>query len=428
VNQLVRKARLPCSSKLIKDGDVGVGQSEWLTTKGNMHLKQFRSWDRSKVYTYALYWGIFIMVMFVIVTEFTTVFLSWLITKTKPLGILVVTFIMVGVGLLMFLLPPVPGVPVYIALGIVIPAAGIDTFGLAGSIFYCLGVSLVLKLAASAMQQKLIGESMSRFVSVRQLVAINSDVIRSMNLILSESGITLPKVAILVGGPDWPTSVLCGIMKLGLCQILIGTLPVVALIAPTMMTGTCLYLASVRTEDNTIQYHWAATVGAVCVIMTGVVGLCSFLSAAYYLQNTTTTKAEELSKLPYDKEVQEADEKDAHRLQVYAEVTQWERVPLLVKWTLTLAVATMSAGCYMVLLLSTHCFAEYELTYTIQDHLEGNVFNFVKPLGWVSIGLFVFASILLSVFNLWANRKAKKVLSQPEDTGQNLSRRISFTL
>ncbi len=52
-----------------------------------------------------------------------------MIEKTSTLGLATVTAIMAGVGVLMFLLPPVPGVPVYLTLGIVLPAQGHEALG-----------------------------------------------------------------------------------------------------------------------------------------------------------------------------------------------------------------------------------------------------------------------------------------------------------
>lgn len=51
---------------------------------------------------------------------------------------------------------------------------------------------------------------MRNSAKIRQLVQINSEGIRAMRLILSEKNTSVRKSAILVGGPDWPTSVLCG--------------------------------------------------------------------------------------------------------------------------------------------------------------------------------------------------------------------------
>ena len=52
-----------------------------------------------------------------------------MIDKTADYGLAAVTAIMVGVGVMMFLLPPVPGVPVYMTLGIVLPAQGHGSLG-----------------------------------------------------------------------------------------------------------------------------------------------------------------------------------------------------------------------------------------------------------------------------------------------------------
>jgi hypothetical protein len=43
-------------------------------------------------------------------------------------------------------------------------------------------------------------------------------------------GVTLAKVSILIGGPDWATAVLTGILELNVFAMLLGTLPVVLLV------------------------------------------------------------------------------------------------------------------------------------------------------------------------------------------------------
>ena len=72
-----------------------------------------------------------------------------------------------------------------------------------GSIAYSVAIGLVLKLFSSALQQKMIGENLSRYVTVRQFVSVNSTVMKAMRLVLSQEGLSIPKVAILIGGPDW---------------------------------------------------------------------------------------------------------------------------------------------------------------------------------------------------------------------------------
>ena len=80
---------------------------------------------------------------------------------------------------------------------------------------------------------------MGRFVSVRRAVDINSTFMRVLRIHLSQRRVmTAAKVAILVGGPDWPTSVTVGILRLPLIPILIGTLPVSLLVVPLSLCGS----------------------------------------------------------------------------------------------------------------------------------------------------------------------------------------------
>ena len=201
INQLVRRTHLnPCSQP-----DIAANSSETnpgiVTVRTKKHLTKMRNWNRSLVFTYAIYWGIAYVVMQIFVSQMTVVFLSWMIEETATMGLAPVTLIMMGVGATMFLLPPVPGVPVYFTLGIVLTAQGKDALGYTGSIFYSTAIGLILKLLASAMQQKMIGENLSRFVTIRQLVGINSILMKAMRLVLSKNGLDVAKVAVLIGGP-----------------------------------------------------------------------------------------------------------------------------------------------------------------------------------------------------------------------------------
>ena len=76
------------------------------------------------------------------------------------------------------------------------------------SVLYSTAVGTGLKLFSSALQQKLIGENLSRFVKIRQFVGINSPLMKAMRLVVGQSGIRVAKVAVLIGGPDWPVSIL----------------------------------------------------------------------------------------------------------------------------------------------------------------------------------------------------------------------------
>ena len=175
--------------------------------------------------------------MTVLITKFTYLFLAWLKVEVKSMDLSSVTFIMVVVGILMFMFPPIPGVPIYFTSGIILVAAGERTLGIIWAIVYTCAFNLILKLLACTVQQKCIGVPLRRNVKIRQTVGINTPLIRTIKLVLSKKGYSTVKVATLVGGPDWPTSVLCGILDLPILPILVGTLPVIIIIVPTVLSG-----------------------------------------------------------------------------------------------------------------------------------------------------------------------------------------------
>jgi len=389
----------------------------WLTVEGRTLLKEFYSWDRANVYSLAVYWGVaFITLIFV--SRFTILFLSWLINETMDMSLGVVTCIMVGAGVLMFLLPPVPGAPIYLTMGIIVIPVGSANLGLVWSIVYAIGISLLLKLLATALQQKMIGGLLQNQVGIRQLVGVNTDLIKAMKLLLEDPGIGLPKVSILCGGPDWPTSVLCGIMDLSLLPILIGTLPVITLVVPTVLTGSFIYMAQMQDDSGSPLYAWAevgATLNAAiaAIFLFGNMGL-----AAYYVERTISSRADELAKIEIDQEVKDKDDAEESFRLAYTEVTNWEVVPFVMKTTLFLAVMCMIISCYTVQLFQLDCFVPYQLTDTIEEELGGNWKNLVKPVGCVSLLLFTISVILFLAFYQWAKTKATAKCEADETTNE----------
>lgn len=383
------------------DGNDGI-----VTVEAQRLLNWAQSWDRrSRVFTFAVYWGIAFVVMNVIIAQFTLLFLSWLVEQTSQMPLGSVTAILMGVGLTMFLLPPVPGVPIYLTLGIVIIPVGRESLGLTGSIAYAMVVSTTVKLLACTIQQKLIGGLLQHHVGVRQFVGVNSKVIRSMKLILAEPGLGLAKCSVLVGGPDWPTSVLCGIMNLNLIPILVGTLPIIFLIFPTLLTGCFTYMGGLQVDGEYGQeeeFPWADTMATVCAAMTGLMQFGSMVVAAYYLEQTVSQRGDELEAMPFDEEVMAADAALEDAKKAYEEVTEWDMVPFWAKSVLSGSLTCIIVSCYMLMSLQDLCFAEYQLTYTIDEHLGGDWTALVLPLGLVAIGLFLVSVVLLLVFTTWA--------------------------
>merc|ERR1712216_42420 len=134
----------------------------------------------------------------------TNLLFSWLneLLSTWPFSMVMLLVYVVGIG--MFMLPPVPGVPVYFADGIIVVQAAQSFMGYVGACVFMCVVGLSIKLIAVALQQKAIGEQMGHSVAIRQAVGVNSVTIKAIRLILAQPGLTVDKVCVLVGGPDWP--------------------------------------------------------------------------------------------------------------------------------------------------------------------------------------------------------------------------------
>ena len=177
------------------------------------------------------------------------------------------------------------------------------------------------------MQQKLFGENLSNYVSVRYAVGINSLQMRAIRYCLMQPGLSPAKVAILCGGPDWPTSVLCGILRVPLHEALIGTRPRAR--ALPLLHRACRRLhpqdgrrlrrpglrgrsrrlplfpppapgaaASVG-ETNYWQMASAVALGVAMISMS-----CTSFAAVYFMEDTIANKRAECDAFPVDEEVE----------------------------------------------------------------------------------------------------------------------------
>lgn len=398
-----------CKNDLINDDENNETKRarNWLTPEVRILMDEFRRWNRTKIFTYAVIWGAVFVTLYVFVSKYTVVFLSWLIEELEHEGIGTMTCIMIGIGLMMFLLPIVPGAPIYLALGLVVVPVCRDEFGILGSIAYGVMISFFIKLTACTMQQKIIGGLLQRRVSVRKFCRVNSNLMRSMKLVLQHKGIRLDKVCILVGGPDWPTSVLCGIMGLDLIPVLLGTTPIIFLIIPTLTTGALTYMSNIRLEDGQPEFPMAGTVAGVFAGCTFLVQFGSMALAAYFLERTVSTRQEDFQSILIDEEVKNASDENVELSKSYEIVRKWEELPLLAKFTLSTSMGFMITACYMVQIFNAQCFKEYQLTYTIDQNLDGDWKNLIKPLGLVANILFLVSLMMLLGFHTWVMKKAR---------------------
>ncbi|CAK0903498.1 unnamed protein product [Prorocentrum cordatum] len=145
-----------------------------------------------------------------------------------------------------------------------------------------------LKLSACAIQQKLIGGQLGTNITVRQLCRVHTPEMRTVESVLKQPGLSVGKVAILCGGPDWPTSVLCGIMGLSLWSCEVGTTPIIFYIIPCALCGSAYLRASESAE-------WEATASAMVFATTIITGLL-WVIMAWAVQREWEQKGEELGK------------------------------------------------------------------------------------------------------------------------------------
>eukprot|EP00438_Fugacium_kawagutii_P003378 Skav231010 [mRNA] locus=scaffold1196:71969:73096:+ [translate_table: standard] len=233
IRQKIRKCTgLPCAE--------GGGR---FTVEGQRVISEMSTWAWCSIFFKVNLVGL-MGVSLLLGMKLTYVFFSWLneTLAAASLEFPVLCLMIVGVCLLMFLCPIVPGSAVYLFSGVVLGAQSQQ----ANSVGFPLGVtagvlvSSVCKMIACTLQYSM-GYGMGKFVNVQQFVGVDKVPTRAMEQILKQKGLKIDKVAILVAGPDWPTSVLCGILRLNVPAMLLGTLPVILVsIIPQVLVGALL--------------------------------------------------------------------------------------------------------------------------------------------------------------------------------------------
>eukprot|EP01062_Namystynia_karyoxenos_P015959 TRINITY_DN15827_c0_g4_i1.p1 TRINITY_DN15827_c0_g4~~TRINITY_DN15827_c0_g4_i1.p1 ORF type:complete len:1169 (+),score=366.64 TRINITY_DN15827_c0_g4_i1:386-3892(+) len=379
-----------------------------LTKLGDVWWKRLASWRWTSVLCKMVMWGFAYFVLVVGVGKIVVLFMSWLNKKLEGVSILIITLVLIGVGLAMFLLPPVPGIPVYLTSGVMLGKSGEDTFGsFPAALLYASLIAFLLKLMAIAAQQKLIGAKMGHKVKVRSFVGINSMSIRAIRHILQRPGMSMDKVAILVGGPDWPTSVLTGILGMSLPQMLLGSCPVLVPLSLTVVAGACMLKAD---SGGT----WESLASVFQVLASGAQATCTF--AALSAIATTVEGHEEdigpppLGKgVPDDEEVKKEDDAAARAQNILDYATRWGVVPSLWRGILGLSAILMWLSFVIFAFNGSACWEAVQVTTDMDgEPLNGNLLNIIKmPLGYGGLALHFAALILYKIFKCWVGRAVR---------------------
>eukprot|EP01062_Namystynia_karyoxenos_P015948 TRINITY_DN15827_c0_g1_i2.p1 TRINITY_DN15827_c0_g1~~TRINITY_DN15827_c0_g1_i2.p1 ORF type:complete len:1302 (+),score=384.34 TRINITY_DN15827_c0_g1_i2:132-4037(+) len=411
---LNQKARvhLPFTKRL------GPGEDRLTFTKHGSRIEgAMRQWHWANVHRYLILWGVAHFVLRIGAGKLVVLFLSWLNKRLANAGLPLVTLIYILVGLGMFLLPPVPGIPVYLTGGILLGKIGEDELGSFGAaIVYAVFVTLLLKFMAIACQQKLIGERMSENLKVKSFVGINSMQIRAIRRILSQPGMSKDKVAILVGGPDWPTSVLTGILRLQLLQMLLGSCPILLPLGLTVMAGACM----LQTSKGAL---WGALTSIFQVLASMAQLFCTFAAVAAIERTAHECKQEimpppEGQGPPDDADVKRLDDDQELFGAALRIATRWTRIPTMWRSVLLAASGTAAASFMLFFFRASgesaegmFCFETVEVTTDIDEApLYGNWLKLVIwPLGWLGLALLVLSFILYKFFRCWSVNQAREL-------------------
>ena len=205
--------------------------------------------------------------------------------------------ITVLIGYVLFLNPIIPGSPFYIFSGILVTSfyadGKIDGRFWIGIAISCI-ISFGVKITSSFIQQVVFGTCLKQSVSVRAFCQIDSAFMRTIRYILTHSTPHHEKILVLLSGPDWPTSVLSGIMDVPVKTSIIYQLPVIILIFPPVVAGGLQVISS----DPLI-----ATLAEIIMVFTFMQEIGLILFSILYVSEKSRHYRDVLVNIPIDDEV-----------------------------------------------------------------------------------------------------------------------------
>jgi len=414
LRQLGRR-NLPFTKPLSEDE-----KSLRLTEDVSQMLDRTRKWNWTGVLNRTIQWGIAMFLLSVVVARVFNVFFAWLNQAFLDAGAHTgtVSAIFFAVCWFLIMLPPTPGLPLFLASSLIlIPVAVRDGYDFWLAWLWATFVAVMIKETGLFGGQVLGRVWGAQSVKIRRLVGINSMEMRAIRHILLEKGVSLGKIGILLGGPDWPTAVVAGLLNTSYIQNLIGTLPIVVMICPITLSGAFI----IKMSEGGV---WAsAEVVALAVAVFTQMG--SMIMAVLAIEKTTREHKPELMAYPMDIEVSQMDDKTSKRSRARRYVARWEFLPTWLKFVLISGVALETFSAYAFQLIGSYCFVDFAISDSIQATLGGNVLNLVKPFGWACIAMCIYGMFSLFVLSRWIGWKVWKLgdsLIVPEKEKKNKTR------
>lgn len=389
-----------------------------LTQEGQRFVHGISGWNFNSILSKVCLFGELFM-MLNLGSKCTFILFSALNVALEDLELFLICVITFFTGIVMFLLPPVPGTAVYIFAGVVIgKKAQADGTGFWAGVVLASVVAMVAKLAGCVGQWG-IGFVLGKSIFIQKLIGVDKVPTRAIEKILKIPGMGIGKVGILVGGPDWPTSVTCGILRLYIPQMLLGTLPVyIASVAPQALVGALLTKESMG-KDKALWQN--ISLGANSLAAVAQAG--TMLIAMWKITTTAENCYDELAAYrPEHEAVAQLTEKEAALNTKLAEVSAWPRLNASNKARIVLATTLVLISCAIVALdmamVEPLSFRKFKVINKIgdpydKDGLDGSVFNIIRqPVGTCALGIFFVATIIHIVHGMCLSSTAKAELKK----------------
>lgn len=306
-------------------------------------------------------------------------------------------------GMVLFMLPPVPGPIIYLFAGLLLSEVSPWGFsaGCVASVLLC----AVLKFSACAVQQKLIGECLGTRTKVPRLVGVHKPFVRAVERVLKTPGLSVGKSAVLCGGPDWPTSVLAGMLRVPLWEALVGTIPVMGSLVPMALLGAFIAKA---VDDESGHYKRAQDMMSLLTIVTSAF----FWGASFWsIQDQYEHHYESLiASRPEHKELEDMD----CRNRMIEERLKKVPMPKAVQ-NIYFFGGLLNVVVFPMLFLKNMLVKTYEPTSDIGDVRFTGQDGFLKPLGAAVICVLTFAFIGYIVGCCWLARTRAALQNNQSD-------------
>ena len=217
------------------------------------------------------------------------------------------------------------------------------------AVSYASVVAFAVK-AASFGALNIFGKRLGGRPAVRGMVGINSLTIRAIRRLLLKPGVTFAKVMLLLGGPDWPTAVLSGILACDLREIF-KSLAFLFGVSSLAVAGGAFQIKAVLSDK------WMAWAGAIMTIAT-VVQLGCILASIGVIEDEVRENRAELEAEEIDAVVAQADALAQKKQDELLLSSRWALVPAWARLMLMLSAALMSVGTLVSMLDGASSFVQ----------------------------------------------------------------------